>query len=249
MKSLNAIIIDDEENNRENLRLALEQHCPEVSAIGEAESVMTAIDKITELNPDLVFLDIAMPIGDGFQLLESLPKIDFDVIFVTAYDHYAIKAIRFSAIDYLLKPIDALELKQAVGRVLHKRDKKQKTKNLDMFLSNLRQKEKKIALPQLDHVEFVPVADIIRCQGDKNYTYFFLKDGRKILVSRTLKEYVELLEDSDFYRVHQSHLVNLNFVQKYGKRDGGFVIMNDNHQIPVARNRKEALLRLLMQRF
>ncbi len=241
MTQINAIIVDDEANNRENLRLALASYCEEVNIIGEADSAITALDVIKKQQPDLVFLDIAMPLGDGFQLLESLDKIDFDIIFVTAYNQYAIRAIKFCAIDYLLKPIDALELKQAVNRVLANQEKKQQQQKLELLLSSRLDSPQKIALPQSDHVEFVDLNQIIRCQGEKNYTWFYLQDGRKLLVSQTLKEYVELLEDAHFFRVHQSHLVNLQQVKKYSRRDGGYVVMTDKEQIPVARNRKDAL--------
>ena len=248
MTKIRALIVDDEPNNRENLRLALAAYCQEVEVIAEADSAISAMDRIKELSPDLVFLDIAMPLGSGFELLEGLPQIDFEIIFVTAYDQYAIRAIKFSAVDYLLKPINALELKKAVDRVQSKQLEKNQRGQLEALLHNLKQQEKKIALPQLDHIEFVAVSDIVRCQGDRNYTHFFLKDGRNLLVSRTLKEYVELLDDHSFYRVHQSHLVNLDCVQKYKKRDGGTLVTSDGATIPVARARKEELLARLMER-
>lgn len=241
MSNVKALIVDDELNNRENLKLALTQYCPEVKVIGEADSAITALDFLQSNEPNLVFLDIAMPLGNGFQFLESLDQINFDIIFVTAYNQYAIRAIKFCAIDYLLKPIDALELKQAVNRVISNQAKKEQQQKLELLLSNMNQPSQKIALPQSDHVEFVKVEDIIRCKGEKNYTWFFLKDDRKLLVSQTLKEYVTLLEDFHFFRVHQSHLVNLHQIQKYSRRDGGYVVMTDEEQIPVARNRKETL--------
>jgi len=248
MNMIKAIIVDDEANNRENLRLALASYCQEVTVIGEADSALTAMDLIKAVEPQLVFLDIAMPLGSGFDLLESLPSIDFDIIFVTAYDQYAIRAIKFAAVDYLLKPINVLELKKAVERVANKQSKSTQNDHLEVLLHNLQQQEKKIALPQSDHIEFVPVGNIVRCQGDRNYTHFFLQGGRKLLVSRTLKEFVELLDGHNFYRVHQSHLVNLDRIQKYSKRDGGMLITEDGAKIPVARARKEELLARLMER-
>ncbi|MEN0050107.1 MAG: LytTR family DNA-binding domain-containing protein [Bacteroidota bacterium] len=245
MKQITAIIVDDETNNRENLRLALQSYCKEVEIIGEADSAITALDVIQDTQPDLVFLDISMPLGDGFQLLESLPKIDFDIIFVTAYDQYAIRAIKFCAIDYLLKPIDALELKQAVNRVLANQSQKREQQKVQLLMANMQQHQQKIALPQSDHIEFVAVSEIIRCEGEKNYTWFYLKDSRKLLVAQTLKEYVELLEDAQFFRVHQSHLINLNQIAKYSRRDGGFVTMSDQSRIPVARSRKDVFSNVL----
>lgn len=241
MSTLKALIVDDEANNRENLKLALAEYCKEVVVIGEADSAISALDFLKDNELDLVFLDIAMPLGNGFQLLESLPDIDFDIIFVTAYNQYAIRAIKFCAIDYLLKPIDALELKQAVNKVITNQTKKEQRKKLELLVSNMQQPDQKIALPQTDHVEFVSVDEIIRCQGEKNYTWFYLNGGRKLLVSQTLKEYVSLLEDAHFFRVHQSHLVNLHEIKKYSRRDGGYVVMTDGEQISVARNRKQEL--------
>lgn len=241
MTKINAIIVDDETNNRENLRLALDTYCKEVKIVGEANSAISALDVIQEQQPNLVFLDIAMPLGDGFQLLESIETINFDIIFVTAYNQHAIRAIKYCAIDYLLKPIDALELKNAVNRVLTNQQKKQQQRKLELLLLNRSDAPKKIALPQTDHIEFVEVSDIIRCQGEKNYTWFYLKNDQKLLVSQTLKEYVELLEDDYFFRVHQSHLVNLQQVKKYSKRDGGYVETADGAIIPVARKRREDL--------
>ncbi len=248
MIALTAILVDDEANNRENLRLALQQFCKEVQVVGEADSAISAMDLIAEQQPDLVFLDIAMPQGSGFELLESLPEINFDIIFVTAFDQYAIRAIRFCAIDYLLKPIDSLELKNAVNRVIQNRRKLQQAKKMEVLLDNRRKKEKKLALPQSDHIEFVEVADIVRCQGDRNYTHFYLRDGRRLLVSRTLKEYAEILEGQSFFRIHQSHLVNLDCIRKYSKRDGGTLTTTDGKELPVARARKERLLALIMDR-
>lgn len=241
MSKINALIVDDEENNRENLRAALAQYCPKVNVIGEADSAISAIDFLSSNQPELVFLDIAMPNGDGFQFLESLPEINFDIIFVTAFNQYAIRAIKCCAIDYLLKPIDVLELKNAVNRVHATHAKKEQHQKLDLLISNMKQPAQKIALPQSEHTEFVAIKEIIRCKGEKNYTWFYLNDGRKLLVSQTLKEYVALLEDAHFFRVHQSHLINLHQIKKYSRRDGGYVVMTDEEQIPVARNRKEAL--------
>ena len=245
MTKIKAIIVDDESNNRENLRAALATYCNDVKVVGEADSAITALDLIMKEKPDLAFLDIAMPKGGGFELLESLPSIDFDIIFVTAYDQYALKAIKFCAIDYLLKPIDALELKNAVNKVLTNQLSIDRRQKLELFVANMRKTQQKIALPQSDHVVFVAVEDIIRCKGEKNYTWFYIKDGRKLLVSKTLKDYMDLLEDSHFFRVHQSHLVNLLQIEKYSRREGGYVITTDGKKIPVARNRKDKLQDLL----
>jgi len=242
---IRAIIVDDELNNRENLDLALKDHCKSVEVVGMAHSAAGALDLISEYRPDLVFLDIAMPDGDGFDLLQSLDVVDFDVIFVTAFDHYAIKAIKFCAIDYLLKPIDILELKRAVGRVQQMKDKSLERVKLEKLMTNLQGASLKLALPQSDHTQFVNVDQVIRCRADKNYTWVYLKDGTKLLIAKTLKEYVDLLEDMNFVRVHQSHLINALEVKKYSRRDGGYVVLSDGERVPVARNRKEVLQQAL----
>lgn len=244
---IQAIIIDDEAGNRENLQNLLKRHCTNVSVTGTAASAIEGIDAIEHHRPDLVFLDIEMPNGNGFDLLESLPKIDFEVIFVTAFDHYAIKAIKFCALDYLLKPIDLLELKVAVQKVGEKMANARKNEKMEVFMQNRRnpQAVKKIALPTADKVDFVSVNEILRCQAESNYTHIFLTNGQKILVSRTLKEYEELLADFNFLRVHQSHLINVAEVKTYVKRDGGYIVMSDESEVTVSRQKKDTLLERL----
>lgn len=247
--NIRAVIIDDEAGNRENLRLMLARHCPQVIVLAEAASAGEGINFIQACKPDLVFLDIEMPHRSGFDLLEDLAAIDFEVIFVTAFDQYAIRAIKFCALDYLLKPIDIEELIQAVDRVEQQLAKDRQNENLRIFMQNRLQptQVKKIALPTADQVDFVAVDEIIRCQGESNYTHIFLSDGRSILVSRTLKEYEQLLTEYNFLRVHQSHLVNVAEVRSYVKRDGGYILMSDGAEVSVSRQKKEQVLQRLSE--
>ncbi len=242
-----AIIVDDELPNRENLQLMLGRHCKNVDVVALAGSAVEAMDVIREYRPDLVFLDIEMPNGSGFDLLESLSAINFEVIFVTAYDHYAIRAIKFCALDYLLKPLDILELKKATERVVEKLAKAKQNESMKVFMQNrhFTGQVKRIALPTSEKVDFVPVHEILRCQGESNYTHIHLRNGEKIMVSRTLKEYDELLSEYNFLRVHQSHLVNLEEVKSYVRRDGGYILMTDGSHVSVSKQKKELVLRRL----
>ncbi len=222
---IRAIIVEDEKSNRENLAKILGEYCSSVEIVALCSSAVEGRKAISELQPDLVFLDIEMPGGNGFSMLESLAEINFEVIFVTAFDHYGIKAVKFCALDYLLKPIDLLELTQAVEKVEQRLAEKSENLRMKTMLSNKKSKlsTPKIAIPLADKIEFVEVSSIVRCEGDGNYTNFFLKNGEKIIASKTLKEFDELLSDYNFLRVHQSHLINLNEVKSYIKTDGGYI--------------------------
>ncbi|MBI9036982.1 MAG: response regulator transcription factor [Bacteroidales bacterium] len=243
---IRSIIIDDEEKGRNTLRNFLKKYCNNISVVAEGDCVKSGLEKISTYNPDLVFLDIQMPDGTGFNLLEKIKEIDFKVIFVTAYDQYALKAFKFSAIDYLLKPIDPEKLIDAVNRLSDIEDIKSINKKLEVLVGNNNRFEK-IALPTVNGVHLVKIKDIIRCESESNYTTIFLATGKKILVTKTLKEYDEMLTPMHFYRVHQSHLINLAFVEKYHKGEGGFVIMEDGSEIEVARRRKEGFLSELIR--
>ena len=244
---ISAVIIDDELNNCEHLQKLLEKYCPKVTVTGMAHDAVSGIQLIEQVQPQLIFLDIKMPGGSGFDLLEAIPNRHFEVIFVTAFDHYAIKAIRFCAFDYLLKPVNVLELQQAVARVVEKNNaqKNQLAEQWSMLESNQKSGEKRIALPTSERVVFVKTAEISRCKGENNYTFVHLSNGEKVLVSRTLKEFEELLEEEGFIRVHQSHLVNKAKVQSYEKGDGGYLLMQDGAQISISRMRKEKVLKIL----
>lgn len=248
MEKYRAIIVEDEPDNRQNLRLMLQNYCPQVNIIGEAANVAEGLDLIQKVAPTLVFLDVEMPDGTGFDLLRQLPGFDFSVIFVTAYSNYAIKAIKFNALDYVLKPIDITELIQAVDKVGYKRsadDSMLKLKNLlsNMSLTDLQ--SRRIALASAESLQMVEIRKIMRLQGENNYTRFFIHEASPVLVSKTIKEYAKMLEEYNFFRVHQSHVVNLNYVSTFVKSDGGYLVMTDGAEIGVARNRKADLLAVL----
>jgi two-component system LytT family response regulator len=242
---LKAIIVDDEPDCSETLSMLLERFCPEVEVVAVCHSGAQAVAEIPVQKPDLVFLDIEMPKMNGFQLLERLPLINFDIIFTTSYDQYAIKAFRFSALDYLLKPIDREELKAAV----HKKNRRLHPplpEQLEILLQELRCPARtKIAIPTMEGLEMIPVETIVVCRSDSNYTTLHLTGRSPITASRTLKEIEEMLEGLSFLRVHQSSLVNLEEVAKYVRGEGGYLVMRDGSHVDVARTRKEMLLKKL----
>ena len=239
---MTAIIIDDETGAREALRSLLENFIQGVEVVAEADGAQLGLAAIRQLKPDIVFLDINMPGGTGFDLLEQLESIDFALVFVTAYDQYAIKAIKFSALDYLLKPVDLQELRKTIERIGQAGKGHAQRQLVEHYQKNQSSRDT-LALPTLDGFDIVRVADIVRCEGERNYTTFFLKNGERIVVSRTLKEYEMLLSDSSFLRVYQSHLVNLLFVKRYIRGRGGFLVMEDGAPLPVSREKKEELLK------
>lgn len=245
---INAIIIEDEKKSREVLETLVKSNCPGVSLIDSAGSVAQGVELIRKVNPDLVFLDIEMADGSGFDLLEQLPQSKFEVIFTTASDQHALRAIKYSAIDYLLKPIDAEELKNAVDKIQKKQSSADNLENLQFLLQNLRkpaEQYSKITLPTGNAYEIVNVKDIIRCEADGSYTSFFLENKKKMLVSASLKHYEDLLPENDFIRVHHHHLININHVVRYLKTDGGYAVMSDGTQIEISRRKKEAFLQRL----
>lgn len=244
---IRAIIVDDEPYCCEVLSTLLEKYCPEVNIEAICFSAKEAITAISTRSPQLVFLDIEMPHMNGFQLLERLPHIDFDLIFTTSYDQYAIKAIKFSALDYLLKPIDRGELQIAVRKAVD-RLQHPLPQQLQILLQKLYQpppQVSRVALPTMEGLQLVPLDTIISCASSSNYTIISLKDKQKIIVSRTLKEIEEMLEDYLFMRVHHSYLVNLNEIRKYIKGEGGNLIMSDGSSVDVSRSKKEQLLKKL----
>lgn len=242
--NIDYVLIDDELNNLENLQFLLQQHCPELVFAGKAVSAAEGLQLIKSQSPDLVFLDIQMPGQTGFDMLRALDKTNFEVIFVTAYDQYGIQAIKFSALDYLLKPVDVEELKNAVSRAVEKIQAKQQNNNINQLLTYLqhsKQEQPRIALPTLKEIHYVKLDDIIRCEASDNYTIFYLLSGEKILVSKTLKEYADLLLVHNFRRAHQSHLVNMRFVKSLLKEDGGILLLQDKTKIPVSRQHLETI--------
>jgi two-component system LytT family response regulator len=243
---INAILIDDEAHCLDSLNILIDKFCPEIKILQRCLSAKQGLEATMKYKADLVFLDVEMPSMNGFQFLEQFNEIPFSVIFTTAYDKYAIKAIRFSALDYLLKPIDPKELIAAVRKVeVHSHQPT--SEQFRMLLDKIQNKESgltKIAVPIAEGFELVKADDIITCEADNNYTYLHLKNKRKITACRTLKEVEEQLESfSSFIRVHHSYIVNLNEVTKYVRGDGGYLTMSDGSMVDVSRSRKTALLK------
>jgi len=238
---LRTVIIDDESKARNALKNILEKHCRPIEVVGEADCVRAGKALIESLKPDVVFLDVQMPDGTGFDLLEQLEEVNFKVIFASAFDKFAIQAFKFSAVDYLLKPVEAEELVKACSRLEEEKQYSEINKKLEVLLSN-RNSFDKIALPSLEGITFVRIKEIIRCESDNNYTNIFLLNGQRIIVSKTLKEYDEMLTPFNFFRIHKSHLINIGFLQKYKKGEGGYVVMEDGAELEVSRRRKEDFL-------
>ena len=242
---LKAIIVEDEEASRITLKNYLTKYCTNVEILEMADSVKTGLAAINKHNPDVVFLDIEMPYGNAFDLLESLDDISFEIIFVTAYRDYAIKALNLSAAYYILKPIDIDELVSAVEKITERKKEGEDIFHTKILMDNIKSnaiQHKKIVLPQMDGFEVVNVNEIIRAEANDNYTNFYLVDGKKFLVSKTLKHFDELLSDFDFIRTHKSHLVNLQYITNYVKGKGGQVRMSDDSYVDVSSTRKKELL-------
>ncbi|MFK7971669.1 MAG: LytR/AlgR family response regulator transcription factor [Bacteroidia bacterium] len=241
MGKLKTLIIDDEEDARITLRALLDMYCPNVEIIAEADSVESGITQITAHQPDLVFLDIRLSPGSGFDVLHALAPINFRIIFVTAYDEYAIRAIRFSALDYLTKPVDIDELEDAVKRAGEKEEKH--SLQLEVFRDTMSARFGRMVLPTLEGFIVIQLADLVRCEADRNYTHVYLKDGRKLTASRSLKSYDELLSPNGFHRIHQSHIVNLAEVREYKRRKkGGIALLSNGDELPVSDQRKDGFL-------
>lgn len=244
---IKALIIDDESNNQELISNLLKSYCENVEVVGTADSVETGYKAIQSLKPDLVFLDIQMPDGSGFDLLKMVKTIDFKVIFVTAHQEFAIEAFKFSAIDYLLKPLAPLNLIDAVKKVeesISKDDLNIKYQTLLNNVSEPSKNKRRIVLKTLERIYSLDISEVIRFEADGNYTKVFLADGKKIMVSRLLKEFEELLSDVGFLRVHQSHLINTNYLFFFEKAEGN-VVMKDNSVVPVSNRKREQLMELM----
>lgn len=240
---LKAIIVEDEKHSRETLKNLLEKFCEGVEVVGMVNGVKEALEMIPDKNPDVVFLDIELQNGTGFDILTQLPEITFEVIFTTAFDQYAIKAVKFSSLDYLLKPIDLEELQQAVEKAKKAKNKEDYNRQLKTLLQNIKQpKLSKICLSTSDGFEFVNTSEILYCEAGGSYTTFVLKNGKKLLVSKHLKEFELLLLDNHFMRAHNSYLINLKEVKKYVKSDGGYIVMNNDDIVSISRNKKDEFL-------
>ncbi|MEO5890420.1 MAG: response regulator [Ferruginibacter sp.] len=245
---LTAIIIDDEANSRNALRQKLNNHCANVNVIAECENGEEGIKSIEEKKPDVVFLDVEMPRMNGFTMLQQLKDKNFEVVFITAYDHYAIKAIKFSALDYLVKPVEVEELKIAVEKVTQKRNHPAVNNRVELLLQNFLDEKtahQRIAIASMDGLQFVPTNEIIYLEANSNYTNFFLTANRKITATKTLKDFEELLPATIFIRIHHSYLINKNCVEKYIKGEGGQVVMKNGITLDVARRKKEEFIKAI----
>jgi len=244
---LRTIIIDDEQSVRKTLEKLLARNCPNVKLVAEADGVNSGIETIRKYHPDLILLDIKMDDGTGFDLLKQLEPVDFKVIFITAYDQYAIKAIKFSALDYLLKPVDPEDLTEAVNKAekLLLFELNQQLGTLEENMLTQEKSKKKIILKTFDNIHLVKLIDIVYCESQDNYTNFHLLGNKKILVSNTLKDYDEMLSEYGFFRAHKSYLVNLMHIDRFEKADGGSVVLNNEIKIPVASRKKDQLLEML----
>jgi two-component system, LytTR family, response regulator len=243
---LKAILVDDELNCTDVLHWQIETYCPSVNVLCECNSPEDAIEKIKLLQPDVVFLDIEMPGMNAFEMLNILKPIDFEVIFTTAYNQFAVEAFKENAADYLLKPIEKSDLIMAVDKLLHKENvnSKEKMETLLKLFKEQMKVNKKIALPTSDGITFLNVDQIVRVESESNYSFVHLFTGENICITKTLKQIEESLEGQPFYRVHQSHLVNLNHIVKYVRDDGGYLVMSDKTTITVARQRKDGFMDL-----
>jgi len=248
---IKAILIDDDHHLRTGLKALLERYTDDIAIIGEAESVKTGIEAVQKYKPQVIFLDIHLSDGTGFDMLEKLSeqgKIKAHIVFITAHEQYAVKAFKFSALDFILKPVDFEELQHTIAKIKEVVDQNSSFEHIDLLLENIRKKVdnfKRIALSTSDGIHLFEVADIIRCEAKVNYTQFYIRNHKPVLISRTLKEYEEILSEHGFERVHQSHLINLSYLKSYIKSDGGYVIMSDNTTIPIAQSKKDKLQELI----
>src|SRR6266498_3520108 len=245
---IRTLIIDDEKHCCDNLQWQLKQYCPEIEVMAACSNAEKGLQQIRQQQPQLVFLDVEMPGMTGFEMLEVLPEINFDIIFTTAFDQYAIRAIKFSALDYLIKPIDKDELRFAIEKFL-KHTQRDSSKQLTALLTHIRKSNdlsfQKIALPTLHSYELVPLNNIMFCESSSNYTNIHLNNGQHMLISKTLKEIEDLLDMPPFFRIHNSYLVNLQYAIRYIKGEGGYIVLNNDISVPVSRNKKEELLKLI----
>lgn len=240
-------ILDDEVHCVEGLVLNMTQLFPQAEIVYKGTRPEEAIDSLKRAKPDLLFLDVEMPGMSGFEFLDHIHPITFDVIFTTAYSQYALKAFKAKAINYLLKPIDETELEEAVEQWQQSHKKDSASQNMEGLLEYLKREgslKNKIAVPVTDGYEFIEIDDILYCQSQNNYTYLFLKENKRVILSKTLKEFENLLEKYFFLRIHKSYLINPNYIKKYNRNDGGYLVMTDGQSIPVSRNKKDLITQL-----
>ncbi len=245
---ITALIIDDEKHCADSLSSQIQKYCPGIEILDTCDTAEKGLQQIHRLRPQLIFLDVEMPVMNGFEMLEKLTEINFDVIFTTGFNQYAIRAIKFGALDYLIKPINKDELCEAVDKFIN-RTQRDSLKQLNALLSHIKKSNdlsfQKIALPTMHSYELVPLNNIIVCESKNNYTTVRLNNGQNILISKTLKQLEDLLDMEPFFRVHNSFLVNLQYAIRYVKGEGGYLVMNNDMTVPVARSKKEELLKLI----
>ena len=242
-KTYKTVIIDDEKNAQNSLIKIIENFCPELEIAGTAENVKSGINLILSEKPDIVFLDIEMPDGSGFDLLKQLPEHNFSLIFATGHNNFAIKAFKFNAVDYILKPVDIQDVINAVNRAVKNLNIYGNQNAIKQLLQSVNSdKPEKLVLKTSENIYIININDIIRCESDGSYTTFFLNNGKKILVSKNLKEYENMLKDKNFIRTHNSHLINLQYAERYSKSEGGVLYLQNGNQIPVSVRKKEAVL-------
>lgn len=243
---IKAVLVEDQLEGINNLKNILKEHCPDIRVIAQAGSIHEAVEIFStrDLKPDVAFLDIHLKDGLVFEALNQLPKVDFEIIFVTAFEKYAIKACQYSSIGFILKPIDADDLMDAVKRISVNNGNGEMHRRYELFskIYNNPNAFEKLSISAIDGIYFVHIKDVLRLEAEDNYTHIFLKNGNKITASRTIKWYEELLEPMNFYRVHKRHLINLNYMQKFVKGDGGYLVMDDGMNIEVSRRRRPAFM-------
>lgn len=249
---ITALLIDDDANLRKGMKALLALYAPDFLIEGEADSVKAGIAAIEAHTPDVIFMDIQLGDGTGFDILEQFAqkhgKLSSHVVFITAHEEYAVKAFRFSALDYLLKPVDPEDLEKVINKIKKALKTNDNFAHIDLLLENIRKKVdkfKRIALSTSDGIHLFEVSDIIRLESQDNYTKFYIKDHKPVLIAKTLKEYEDLLGEQGFERIHQSHLINLAYLKSYIKRDGGYAVMADNSHLPISQRKKERLQELL----
>lgn len=247
---IKTVIIDDEQHCIDRLEQIIQKYCPQLQIAGKCSSIPEGLDNIRALKPELVFLDIQVGKETAFDLLNALKEINFDIIFTTAFEHYAVQAFKFSALEYLLKPIDAEDLIPAVAKVEQKIYREETAQKLDVLMQNMEAMQflsKKIAISTLSGIVFVAIREIIRCEARINYTDIYLTGNRKMTVSKTLKDFEDLLGYQHFFRIHKTHLVNLNYIKSYQKGKGGSVKLEDQTELEVSTRRKDSFLKKLAE--
>lgn len=241
---LNAVIIDDESDSRQILAGYLTRYCPDVKVCGFGESVATGLEAIKKYNPEIVFLDIEMPYGNGFDLLDKLDEVTFETVFVTAFDNYAIRALNQSASYYLLKPVNIDELVKAVEKIKSEREVKNHPTRTQLLVENFTSGKQKIMLPTLEGFEIVTINSILYCEAADNFTKFYFESSAPLLICRTLKYFEDILTEHRFLRIHRSYLINPEFVVRYSKGKGGYVTMKNNQELEVSPHKKKELLEI-----